>query len=413
MSEPSLLSEMCSICTTQKPKYRCPGCSIRTCSLPCFQRHKAWASCSGKRDPAKYMKKSELSTEPAFDHDYNFLAGIERVIDKAERDVESRGMEKAERMDRGGRGFGRRGGGQGTTGEARVALREETRLKDAVGRAQVIWERAPKGMARRKMNQSHYLNRSKRIRWMVEWIHDDGSKRLGHMIENESLADGYRAMIEPKESRSSKKRKRPSEGEGPVHNESQDGNLPPDQSLQPEPNEVEVAKQPDQPTSEPTPSQGPDANLDTAGSRLNAHSTDPEDLIDEGPPSHFPDRHFYLLMPQTPGKHTVLVPLSAQTILSEALRGRVIMEFPTIYVLPQLPEELPEPFALESKYLRITREQEEEVRGFFGDLDPLPNAATGNSEFSGVSTDVDNSRQNLDGTLAETLAKDVGGLGRK
>nr|XP_061817914.1 zinc finger HIT domain-containing protein 3-like isoform X1 [Nerophis lumbriciformis] len=32
--------QLCSVCSEQTPKYRCPSCKIRYCSLPCFKRHK-------------------------------------------------------------------------------------------------------------------------------------------------------------------------------------------------------------------------------------------------------------------------------------------------------------------------------------------------------------------------------------
>lgn len=87
-----VLSDLCTICHIQPPKYRCPRCSTRTCSLPCSRRHKLWSQCSGVRDPAAYLKRSELATESAFDRDFNFITGIERTLERAERDAENRGI---------------------------------------------------------------------------------------------------------------------------------------------------------------------------------------------------------------------------------------------------------------------------------------------------------------------------------
>ncbi|KAM3367342.1 hypothetical protein ACQJBY_016132 [Aegilops geniculata] len=39
----------CQECGEQPWKYRCPGCSRLTCSLPCVQAHKRCTACFGKR----------------------------------------------------------------------------------------------------------------------------------------------------------------------------------------------------------------------------------------------------------------------------------------------------------------------------------------------------------------------------
>lgn len=88
----TLLSDLCTICHINPPKYRCPRCSTRTCSLPCSRRHKLWSQCSGVRDPAAYLKRSELATESAFDRDFNFITKIERSLERAEREAEVRGI---------------------------------------------------------------------------------------------------------------------------------------------------------------------------------------------------------------------------------------------------------------------------------------------------------------------------------
>ncbi|XP_057677646.1 zinc finger HIT domain-containing protein 3 [Corythoichthys intestinalis] len=32
--------QLCKVCSEQTPKYKCPACEIRYCSLPCYKRHK-------------------------------------------------------------------------------------------------------------------------------------------------------------------------------------------------------------------------------------------------------------------------------------------------------------------------------------------------------------------------------------
>jgi len=66
-----------------------------------------------------------------------------------------------------------------------------------------------------------------------------------------------------------------------------------------------------------------------------------------------PALHFYLHRPQTRSKWPVLIPLSPSQTLTDALRGRLVLEYPTLYVLPQGPSELPkDQFISEDEYLR-------------------------------------------------------------
>ena len=139
------------------PKYRCPRCSIRTCSLPCTRRHKLWSQCSGVRDPAAYLKRNELATESAFDRDFNFITGIERTLERAERDVDNRGIDLA----RGAQtdGVGAEGEQESVSGRKRkhpnqgLVKGEAGFLRGAeAGGVKVI--RAPKGMSRNKQNGS-------------------------------------------------------------------------------------------------------------------------------------------------------------------------------------------------------------------------------------------------------------------
>jgi len=72
-----VLTTLCPICYTSPPKYRCPRCSMRTCSLECTQAHKVRASCSGIRDPAKFIPKREFKPS-TIDMDFNFLKSVEK-----------------------------------------------------------------------------------------------------------------------------------------------------------------------------------------------------------------------------------------------------------------------------------------------------------------------------------------------
>lgn len=143
------------------PKYRCPRCSTRTCSLPCTRRHKLWSQCSGVRDPAAYLKRSELATEVAFDRDFNFITGIERTLERAERDVENRGIELARGQDpQGEEGQDDASSGAGAGRKRKhptqgLVKGEAGFLRGAeAGLVKVL--RAPRGMSRNKQNTSRW-----------------------------------------------------------------------------------------------------------------------------------------------------------------------------------------------------------------------------------------------------------------
>lgn len=76
----TLLSDLCPFCNESPPKYRCPACDARTCSLKCSKRHKAYKQCPGTRDPTAYIKRSKLATPSALNRDFNFLTGVERAV---------------------------------------------------------------------------------------------------------------------------------------------------------------------------------------------------------------------------------------------------------------------------------------------------------------------------------------------
>jgi len=121
------------------PKYHCPRCSTRTCSLPCYKRHQRQAQCSGKRDPAAYLARAQLATPAALDHDFNFLSGLERAFDAADRDADRRGISLLHA-----------GAPRATAPAAGSNL--ERRLRECG----VLVERAPKGLSRERNNNTRW-----------------------------------------------------------------------------------------------------------------------------------------------------------------------------------------------------------------------------------------------------------------
>lgn len=77
-------ANFCCICKSTDIKYRCPRCQLRTCNLPCVNKHKEIFSCDGKRDRTPYVRIGDF-TEKHFIDDFFFLQEAEEAIERSER----------------------------------------------------------------------------------------------------------------------------------------------------------------------------------------------------------------------------------------------------------------------------------------------------------------------------------------
>ncbi|KAL2813910.1 hypothetical protein BJX63DRAFT_393559 [Aspergillus granulosus] len=351
--EESLLTNLCAICHLQPPKYRCPRCSTRTCSLPCIRRHKLWSQCSGIRDPAAYLRRSELATESAFDRDFNFITSIERRIERADREAEDRGVDVSGKRVRNAEVVGLEHEDFEQTEKDRNGNKRKRDLQSGLSRGEAGFVRrakdggvrvikAPAGMSRGRVNGSKWHQKQKCLLWTVEWVTEEGSKRF-NSVETCSVAEAYDRVF-------------------PLSKEewkNQVDNQPAGEDEQ----SAEITQEPesDVPKTEPqSVSEPPGAQPTTQD---NTNSNLPEDK-----PAPHRNVYLYLHCPRTPTKQPVLCPLSPSTILANALRGRTVLEFPTIYVLRKPLDESPSEednakFMLEKEYLRThpdTEDVEEE-----------------------------------------------------
>ncbi|KAJ5321325.1 hypothetical protein N7476_004327 [Penicillium atrosanguineum] len=346
-----LLSELCSICHINPPKYRCPRCSTRTCSLPCTRRHKLWSQCSGVRDPGAYLKRSELATEVAFDRDFNFISGIERSLERADRDAENRGIElqrgsaadgeEAEESLEPGAGRKRKHPGQGLVkGEAGFLRGAEA------GAVKVL--RAPRGMTRNKQNTSRWHPKHKCLSWTVEWVPTSGEKMVCNSLETRTLAQAYDGVYPiPKEERPNWDPNRGQKGEQQ------------NSSMVHEQNDVTTTDTVAT-TTEATDSITKKEPVSEAAETSTAPGEEPKSDL---PITSHRGVYFYLHRPRTSTKKPVLVPIPPQTTLVNALRERTVLEFPTLYVLPESAETLAASeeesrFILEEEYLRTAVPEE-------------------------------------------------------
>ncbi|RAK75762.1 zinc finger HIT domain-containing protein [Aspergillus fijiensis CBS 313.89] len=361
--EDSLLTDLCTICHLQPPKYRCPRCNTRTCSLPCTRRHKLWSQCSGVRDPAAYLRRSELATATAFDRDFNFITGIERSIERAGRDAENRGIRVGGGGGGGAGGKRKRGAAVAFAGAAGPAKRESGFLRE-VRNAGVKVIRAPRGMSRNKENGSRWFAKQQCLVWTVEWIGETGEKRTRNCRDSVPIAISYdRAFPLSREEREKEKEQEQTQTQTQTQNQEQgeDQGQAQQQEL-PSSTTENVTQQPED---------IPSVITATTESSTTAESTAPLTRTDKPHPptttsseqeeTHaiLPHRnvYFYLHRPRTATKQPVLIPLAPSMTLTAALRGHTVLEFPTIYVLPDSPDALRAQgadarYLLEDEYIR-------------------------------------------------------------
>lgn len=193
--------------------------------------------------------------------------------------------------------------------------------------------------------------RHKCLSWSVEWISAAGVKNLRNCLEGHSLADCYDRgfpVSKEKKNESSKEEKKPDQ---------QEGDAAAQDSTDIVPTATTIAAEN---TTEPTGEQQEQPSISKAvEDSTEAVEEKPQDL----PIGPHRGLHFYLHRPRTTVKKPVLVPLAPQMKLAAALRERTVMEFPTIYVLPDSPESLladkdTSSFILEEEYIRLVGPEE-------------------------------------------------------
>ncbi|KAK6064028.1 box C/D snoRNA protein [Seiridium cupressi] len=173
MSNDPLLTSLCGICHIREPKYKCPRCGAKTCSLACVKKHKNWSSCNGERDPTVYIPAAQLRTDRGIDHDYNFLHKIQRKVDQIDKIfTEERGIlpqqnqhahpNKRARLHK-GQSRGKTTLGEGLRPWARASLSRLRKLDISI-------EHVPYGMSRAKENKTSYNHKLRVINWQVEWL---------------------------------------------------------------------------------------------------------------------------------------------------------------------------------------------------------------------------------------------------
>lgn len=307
-----LLTSLCSICHTSPPKYTCPACSASTCSVACVKRHKAWATCSGVRDPTAYTPLRRLQTPAGIDHDYNFLFRLETekrrteadILDSPARLIEPHSLHDAaplvytnlkKRRTASGAVVTKLVREEQTAPELAAAAAEAKKRLPAIrqGRTRKEVERlgvdvrfAPLGMSRSKENKTAWVGNKLGLVWTVEWLFLPDERKDGADDDDESRPDVEIQRVVCKA---------PSK-------------LPLREVYQKAAAQRKRAK-------------------GVAGERKSASEAQPTDSE--------PEAKLYLHQPPSGtrlDKDRILVPVECASTLEELLPGQSIIEYPTIYV---------------------------------------------------------------------------------
>eukprot|EP01018_Ginkgo_biloba_P018681 Gb_31758 [translate_table: standard] len=74
----------CEECGKNPPKYKCPGCGLRSCGLACVKAHKERTQCTGKRNRTEFVPLSQFNDNWLIS-DYNLLEETLRIAEAAKR----------------------------------------------------------------------------------------------------------------------------------------------------------------------------------------------------------------------------------------------------------------------------------------------------------------------------------------
>lgn len=290
----------------------------------------------------------ELATPEGIDHDYNFISSIERGIERSDKlIVQEKGLVNVKELFKGPERWpGRYHGGSGSEMLAKAIYRSEVRV-----------DKAPKGMKRQTENGTKWNKTSKCIEWQVEWQRGNDNRTLERSLESMRIGEAYKGLIlaESRASMTAGERKqdnkRKAEDREFQRTEAKRMRLSGNSQVLTQkaafqnfessawnlvsPSAVELADDID-------PGDAPEE------ADINTFAINPSEYDSWQPSSN---AYFYLLRTYTPSSYgRVLTPLHPDWTLKTVLRNRVVLEFPTIYVLPMAPNSLPEGFMLESHF---------------------------------------------------------------
>lgn len=322
MADP-LLTSLCTICHIEAPRYKCPRCRARTCSLSCVKKHKTWSSCNGERDPTAFVQLDKLKTDAGIDHDYNFLTKIERSVERAERILrEDREIlpEEGSQPPPPKRARFQKGHGRGRPTADEGPRRFDKNAIHRMRQLAIHVSTVPYGMTRSKENKTSWNKRTRTINWQVEWVLFNNNNSTTAGSEPQSYRILHKALDEiPLHAAFSDALEHYRLGQLSDHERAEEKKAYRKQ---------QASGRRSQDVTKSTWQAAPCTFQNhTDGSWSDSIDTD-------GHYTSKDDYQFYFLKPRhrTKGPRT-LVPLNATENLASLLSGQEIIEFPTIYVV--------------------------------------------------------------------------------
>lgn len=328
----------------------------------------------------------QLATPAGIDHDYNFLSAIERSVERSDRLlVEEKGIVTVKELREGppeprqfssrGRGRGRGGRGGGTDGIDHAGIKSENEIKilKEYQRIGVRVERLPKGMARQKLNGTSWSRKQKCVVMQVEWLRaiEGGEVEtiMSKVLMTTPIGIAYKNILEERrraamtpEEKAQEKKKRAAEVAERASKRPKPSEPAPAEPTAAEPTTNQAAETvPETAAQESTKASNPQemttdapeesSSKPTSSQAKKAPQPKPLDPFAEEARSFISSFKFFIRRPHTPSNlPTVLIPLDYTQPLEVLLEGKVIVEFPTIYVFNKDVEKLPGGFMLQDEF---------------------------------------------------------------
>ncbi|KAK6356581.1 hypothetical protein TWF718_000931 [Orbilia javanica] len=162
-------SSLCSVCVEVEPKYTCPVCAARTCSLVCSKRHKSRTSCEGQQRPGAFKSKSDLHRPSQVAADFDFLNSIQRSLDRAADSLPP----------------------------SRSQPPLDHRIRDACKARGFVILPAPLQSSRASQNHSFYAPKNNSIVWTVEWVINGATVATIELDESLTVSDAFENIVLP------------------------------------------------------------------------------------------------------------------------------------------------------------------------------------------------------------------------
>ncbi|KAI8892606.1 hypothetical protein BC833DRAFT_653565 [Globomyces pollinis-pini] len=158
--------ERCCVCQ-KKPKYTCPGCSLKSCSLDCVKQHKVLTSCDGVRDKVAFVPRSKYNINN-LTSDYTLLENYSTMSDaRARTNID---LVKPNHN------------------ESQHISKKQKLFSKNLSDYQINIKFMPSRLSRSKTNQTRFQKNSSTFFWTLELAYKDANVTIvDHNISDKSL----------------------------------------------------------------------------------------------------------------------------------------------------------------------------------------------------------------------------------